>query len=292
MHAHSCSNLGSCMLHMHHITFDNNVCVDHLAQPFQCLGILLAVTESKFTRDWLWCNWLFDTYTVRQWRDANRRWRWLFDAIICIWLIGSDIEDIYVQNPIMLMRCENAASTNDNQWYAISVRLSFWGELCTTKDPFGSNWRHGDTNGIWLDIICAGDFQETPHHDKSTFPMFPCWFSTKVCSIAEGRFEPLVKGSQRFRFKPNSAEPFPTSSEANLNTCGGDTKVKSKWYRSELEVISKWNPSGIEVICRCGKLYCFALYENECFEFSLMQWHANITHYRTSNLKCALSGML
>ena len=34
------------------------------------------------------------------------------------------------------------------------------GELCTTKDSFGSNWRHGDTNGIWLDIICASDFQE------------------------------------------------------------------------------------------------------------------------------------
>ena len=29
--------------------------------------------------------------------------------------IGIDIEDIYVQNPIMLMRSENIASTNDNQ---------------------------------------------------------------------------------------------------------------------------------------------------------------------------------
>ena len=29
------------------------------------------------------------------------------------------------------------------------------------------------------------------------------------------RFEPLAKGSQRFRFKPNSAEPFPTGSDAN-----------------------------------------------------------------------------
>ena len=30
------------------------------------------------------------------------------------------------------------------------------------------------------------------------------------------KFEPLAKGSQRFRFKPNSAEPFPTGSDANL----------------------------------------------------------------------------
>ena len=147
---------------LHHIAFYNNVCVAQLAQPFRCLGILPDAAETCSTRDWRW-----------RYEYAIRRWRWLFDTIIWRGLIGIDIEDIYVQNPIMLMRSENIASTNDNQWYAISVRLSCWGELCTTKDHFGSNWWHGDTNGICLGILCASDFQETPHHDKSTFPLFP-----------------------------------------------------------------------------------------------------------------------
>lgn len=127
---------------LHQITFYNNACVDQLAQRFQLLGILCDASEIQSTRDWRWRWW----------------WRcWRFDTITCRGLIGIDIEDIYVQTPIMLMRRV--------LWDSYSG-----GNCVQPRVILGAT---GDTNDICWDILCASDFQETPHHGKSTFPMFP-----------------------------------------------------------------------------------------------------------------------